>query len=57
MRIDQGNFTVKMAENKEEIIASQRLRYDVFVKEMGAQISNMDRQQQLEKDDFQFQEE
>lgn len=36
MRIDSGRFTVRLAENEAEIQAAQRLRYQVFVEEMGA---------------------
>lgn len=34
--ISSGTLSLKIAESKEEVIAAQRLRYEVFYKEMGA---------------------
>ncbi len=34
--LSQGQYSVKIAETAEEVIAAQRLRYDVFYKGMGA---------------------
>ena len=36
MRIDAGRYTVRLAESEEDVAAAQRLRYRVFVDEMGA---------------------
>jgi len=36
MRIDAGRFTVRLAESETDVAAAQRLRYRVFVEEMGA---------------------
>ena len=36
MRIEAGRFTVRLAETEEDVEAAQRLRYRVFVEEMGA---------------------
>ena len=36
MRIDAGRFTVRLAESDDDVAAAQRLRYRVFVDEMGA---------------------
>lgn len=36
MRVDAGRFTVRLAETEEDVAAAQRLRYRVFVEEMGA---------------------
>ena len=37
MQIDLSRYRVKLAETDEEREAAQRLRYRVFVEEMGAQ--------------------
>lgn len=36
MNISAGRFTVRLAESAEDVLAAQRLRYRVFVEEMGA---------------------
>ncbi|MEM9370667.1 MAG: GNAT family N-acyltransferase [Pseudomonadota bacterium] len=36
MRIDAGRFTVRLAGDEDDVRAAQRLRYRVFVEEMGA---------------------
>ena len=36
MRIEAGRFTVTLAETEADVAAAQRLRYRVFVEEMGA---------------------
>lgn len=36
MQIDAGRFTVRLAEDDADVAAAQRLRYRVFVEEMGA---------------------
>ncbi|MFT7038929.1 MAG: putative hemolysin, partial [Paracoccaceae bacterium] len=36
MLIEAGRFQVRLAETEEEVAAAQRLRYRVFVEEMGA---------------------
>lgn len=52
MRIDAGRFTVRLAEGDEDVAAAQRLRYRVFVEEMGARPSEEDRALRRERDDF-----
>lgn len=52
MRIDAGRFTVRLAETDEDVAAAQRLRYRVFVEEMGAKPSPEDRALRRERDDF-----
>lgn len=52
MQIDASAFTLKIADTSEEIEASQRLRYRVFVEEMGATVSISDAEQRLERDQF-----
>ncbi|MCE8546329.1 GNAT family N-acetyltransferase [Ruegeria pomeroyi] len=45
-------FTVKMAETEAELHAAQRLRYDVFVRELGGGGALVDHQAGLERDRF-----
>lgn len=52
MRIEAGRFTVRMAESQEDVAAAQRLRYRVFVEEMGATPSAEDRADRRERDRF-----
>ncbi len=50
---DQGPLiTVKLAENEDELKAAQRLRYDVFVRELGGGGEMVDHEAGLEKDRF-----
>ncbi len=46
------NFTVRLARNLNEIKAAQRLRYDVFIEEMGATSELVDHNARLEIDKF-----
>ncbi|WP_170480539.1 GNAT family N-acetyltransferase [Ruegeria arenilitoris] len=46
------SFTVKLAETDAEIKAAQRLRYDVFVRELGGGGEMVDHSERLEKDRF-----
>ena len=52
MRIDAGRFTVRLAENDDDVAAAQRLRYRVFVEEMGARASAADAAERRERDQF-----
>lgn len=52
MRQDTTRFEVRLAENDAEVAAAQRLRYAVFVEEMGAQASAEETVERLEKDRF-----
>ena len=52
MRIAAGRFTVKLAENDAEVAAAQRLRYRVFVEEMGAVADAESRADRRERDRF-----
>ncbi len=52
MRIDAGRFTVRLAQNEEDVAAAQRLRYKVFVEEMGATPTPEDAARRLETDRF-----
>ncbi len=48
----RAEFTVKLAQTEAELRAAQRLRYDVFVSELGAGGEMVDHVQQLERDRF-----
>ncbi len=52
MRIDAGRFTVRLAESEEDVAAAQRLRYRVFVEEMGAVPDPADAAARRERDRF-----
>lgn len=52
MRIDAGRFTVRLAESEADVAAAQRLRYRVFVDEMGATPSAEDAAVRRECDRF-----
>ncbi|MBO9449716.1 GNAT family N-acetyltransferase [Tropicibacter sp. R16_0] len=45
-------FTVKIAETADELLAAQRLRYDVFVRELGGGGEMVDHDRGLEQDRF-----
>lgn len=51
-RPDRTPFTVKLVETPAELHAAQRLRYDVFVRELGGGGSHVDHEQGLERDRF-----
>ena len=52
MRIDAGRFTVRLAESEEDVAAAQRLRYRVFVEEMGATPDPAEAVERRERDRF-----
>ena len=52
MQFDGRRFTLKLAETEEEVLASQRLRYRVFVEEMGAQVDGESERMGIERDAF-----
>lgn len=52
MRIDAGRFTVRLAESEDDVAAAQRLRYRIFVEEMGATPSDSDAAERRERDRF-----
>ena len=35
MALDETDFTVRLARDEDDIVAAQRLRYEVFVEELG----------------------
>ncbi len=45
-------FMVKLADNEAELLSAQRLRYSVFVQELGGSGPLVDHEAQLEKDQF-----
>lgn len=52
MRIEAGRFTVRLAETAADVAAAQRLRYRVFVEEMGAVPSPAEAETRRECDRF-----
>ena len=46
------HFQIKLAETDDELIAAQRLRYRVFVEELGAHGPTVDHANRIEHDDF-----
>lgn len=52
MKIDVSRYRVKLADTDDERAGAQRLRYRVFVEEMGAQASEEERAARREWDDF-----
>lgn len=50
--MDNSQFEVRLARNEADILAAQRLRYQVFVEEMGAEASEADHAERLERDRF-----
>jgi putative hemolysin len=50
--VNAANFEVRLARTASELRAAQRLRYDVFVTELGARGALVDHDQQLEKDSY-----
>ncbi len=52
MMIRAGRYVVKLAENEEEVAAAQRLRYRVFIEEMGATPSSENAMERRERDEF-----
>ena len=52
MYVDAGRFIVRLAESAAEVAAAQRLRYRVFVEEMGATTTPEDTAERRERDRF-----
>ena len=52
MRIDAGRFTVRLAEGAEDVAAAQRLRYRVFVEEVGAAATEEEAAERRERDEY-----
>lgn len=52
MKVDVDRFEVRLAESDEDIAAAQRLRYKVFVEELGAQATPEEHAARLEIDEY-----
>jgi putative hemolysin len=52
LRVEAGRFTVRLAESEQDVAAAQRLRYRVFVEEMGAAATAEERAARREWDEF-----
>lgn len=52
MKFDTSHLLLKIADTQAEIMAAQRLRYRVFVEEMGAEVCEAQHQAKLEQDAF-----
>lgn len=52
IKIDAGRFMVKLADSEDEILAAQRLRYRIFVDEMGATPTEDQKATRRESDRF-----
>lgn len=52
MKVEAQRFEVRLARDEREIRAAQRLRYTVFVEEMGASASAEEHELRLERDRF-----
>lgn len=47
-----GNFSVRLARTSDDLRAAQRLRYDVFIRELGGSGPLVDHEEGLERDTF-----
>lgn len=52
MQPDTRYFDIRMATSEADLLAVQRLRYRVFVEELGGDGDQVDHEQRLERDDF-----
>lgn len=52
MELGDTHLKIRLARNRDDILGAQRLRYQVFVQEMGATGGRIDHKKQLETDDF-----
>ena len=52
MEVTAGRFTARLAETDEDVRAAQRLRYRVFVEEMGASATQQEHDDRRESDSF-----
>lgn len=52
MRADDPHFTLRLARNERDLLAAQRLRYRVFVEELGGDGPMVDHEAKLERDAF-----
>lgn len=52
MQTNDPHFRLRLATQPQDLLGAQRLRYKVFVEELGAQASADDHAERLERDDF-----
>ncbi|RUS63120.1 GNAT family N-acetyltransferase [Pseudorhodobacter sp. E13] len=52
MQADESHFTLRLAQDARDLAAAQRLRYGVFVEELGAEGPLVDHDARLERDAF-----
>lgn len=52
MALDETKFTVRLARDDADLMAAQRLRYEVFVEELGGSGAMVDHEARLERDRF-----
>ena len=52
MALDETKFTVRLARDEADLVAAQRLRYEVFVEELGGSGAMVDHEARLERDRF-----
>ena len=50
--VTSPEFIVKFAKTEQEFLAAQRLRYDVFISELGGRGNLVDHENRLERDRF-----
>ncbi|MDE3028472.1 MAG: GNAT family N-acetyltransferase, partial [Paracoccaceae bacterium] len=49
---DEPYFQMRLARDEQDLLAAQRLRYEVFVSELGGTGALVDHEQRLERDEF-----
>jgi len=52
MALSESDFELKIASSREDILSSQRLRFKVFVEELGAQSNTDNHELRIETDEF-----
>jgi len=52
MKADESHYALRLAQGARDLVAAQRLRYRVFVEELGADGPLVDHTARLEKDEF-----
>ncbi|MDR5652485.1 GNAT family N-acetyltransferase [Ruixingdingia sedimenti] len=52
MTMEDPNFTLRLARDDQDLLAAQRLRYRVFVEELGGTGPMVDHDRRLERDEF-----
>ncbi|RJL19533.1 GNAT family N-acyltransferase [Paracoccus siganidrum] len=52
MRTDPSYFDIRIAQSEDDLLAAQRLRYRVFVEELGGDGALVDHEKRFERDEF-----